>query len=812
MADNSLNSMAIQVELPDPQTMQKHLRAINPHPQYVLIDGLKDTTKIHVSIGDLNGVKVDEETVLANMVLAFNGAYWTPTDINTLISVYPATESYSGTVFLATSVDIANNVNGSLATTPRSVYLYCTSTFSPLHHTHSFTSNDITNKPFVTEITTNNYFKVDAIVTPAALVGYSAKIVHPHSISDINSLQITLDGKSNVDHTHSFSDIHEDVNQENETLEPRNLQTVLDTKADINHQHDTSSIVDYITGLYFLNMTDPTKLPFDNILDCPPGYMKFPINNTNNQGKLDYAIVEWGYINVGVSENSTNDSIESIYEALNAVQYPTMNVVLHVGFTMLNTEVADTNGNSKINGIDADIQLKSILRDNTETYVRGFQYYLQVMKDPAFGHFKFLWWMIGLDNKMQGSNAKYSLVLERGISKLAACDGTVVVDFVRPAGEELSTETVGLGLTIGSRSNDALSVPQLDTFTETKKVGNVSVPGSFVWLLQDIADTNTASRNGRVDWMRLGINRYSFNSTIAAQKGGNWVKPFADTDIGYTNYLEIPLNSAKYHQDKCYIAIPLSTTDSNIANKELIIEWGTTSETIDKKAFSQVLNSKVDTNEKMFNYDIKFIDFTGKAMRDKNNNFIDESNWEAQYVKKTDDGFLYYPQLLTSNAHNIKFSWTAFAIRDITTNGVTSVGTIESFENDDTKTLIRIPLTFSSIRQDLVIEFGTLNQNKAGTYSIYVDEKLPQILHTAMTFTNVTETMYYDVGTELYFGASNSASTTEETNAFSQAAVGENRTAIQYKYTILRSAGKPSTGTAKWMVIGLTEEVLLRGV
>ena len=130
MADNTLNDVALSVRLGDPHTMHRHLRAENPHPQYVLIDGLQNVTKTHVGLEDLNNVEIDPNSVLSNNVLAFNGSTWSPTDINILVQPVPASYSTFGTVRLATSTEIDIGDQGPYVPTAYSVKGYCTSTYS----------------------------------------------------------------------------------------------------------------------------------------------------------------------------------------------------------------------------------------------------------------------------------------------------------------------------------------------------------------------------------------------------------------------------------------------------------------------------------------------------------------------------------------------------------------------------------------------------------------------------------------------------------------------------------------------------------
>lgn len=59
---------------------------------------------------------------------------------------------------------------------------------------------------------------------------------HTHAISDVTSLQVTLDGKAATVHVHAIGDI-------------TGLQTALDGKAATSHTHTLSQITDY---------TDPT--------------------------------------------------------------------------------------------------------------------------------------------------------------------------------------------------------------------------------------------------------------------------------------------------------------------------------------------------------------------------------------------------------------------------------------------------------------------------------------------------------------------------------------------------------------------------
>lgn len=799
MEDTSLRNMVISVDPTDPQTMQKHLRAVNPHPQYVLVDDLKDTMKIHVGLQNLNNVEIDPNSVLMNHVLAFNGNAWSPTDINLLVQPIEASISNLGVVRLATNIDIANGANGSLATTPYSVKTYCVATFSPKDHTHSFV--DITNKPFETKITDLNSHKTDTIVTPIALADYSPKN-HTHPIADVETLQTKLDEKSNVGHTHVFSEVKEDPNPYDETDTARDLQTVLDTKSDVGHQHDMAAIIDYVPGIYaLLNGSAPlwninTGSLTEDPRDCPPGYIKIPVYNEKSTGKKDHIIVQWGY--------AICTSGESLFEVTN-IPYNNMSTILHTGFTVI------TRTDGDINEQDLGIQLRSILRDSNTGFVSGFQCYIQHFSSKFSETAKFLWYMIGLDNKAVYSNDKFTLVLETGVTRRVTYHTEDKVSFIKGPGSEKESKTAYIGLTMGSRSNKACSTAQLSYITETTS----TTTGEFAWFMQDQYAGNTANRNGHVDWMKLGFNRYTNDNTlpstslVTANKGGTWQGPANDNSVGLTNYLEIPLfnnvngvvsDKVDYHPDKQYMVVPLTNT-KNSQKVELVVEWGDTPTTTAQGTFTQVLNSKNDSAEDS-DYRILFVDITGRLSK-----FNDNANWLGQYVDETDTGFSYYSQATSSGAIGkaISYTWTSFAIR----KAAGSLPSVGDYTESTNGPLVSIPLRIESNgtvkSQNLIIQFGLTGSQKVqnGTdnlWSITVDRRLPQVLHVSLITVNADAAGKRDISCELYFGPD---------GIFSHPGMlSSTTTQINYSMYRLSDGNENSRNYAavSWMVVGLTEE------
>ncbi|MDU7925322.1 MAG: hypothetical protein E7J43_00270 [Finegoldia magna] len=94
---------------------------------------------------------------------------------------------------------------------------------------------------------------------------------HTHSISDISTLQSSIDGKASKTHTHSISDVN-------------NLQTALNGKASTSHTHSISDISNLQTTLN--NKASSSEL--SNLKSKVDNLSTDKISNKNGSGSLSF--------------------------------------------------------------------------------------------------------------------------------------------------------------------------------------------------------------------------------------------------------------------------------------------------------------------------------------------------------------------------------------------------------------------------------------------------------------------------------------------------------------------------------------------
>jgi hypothetical protein len=94
---------------------------------------------------------------------------------------------------------------------------------------------DVLNKPSTFTPSSHTHAISDVTSLQTSLDGKAATS-HSHAISDVTSLQTSLDGKAATSHTHAISDT-------------TGLQTALDGKAATSHTHTISQITDYVAGV-----------------------------------------------------------------------------------------------------------------------------------------------------------------------------------------------------------------------------------------------------------------------------------------------------------------------------------------------------------------------------------------------------------------------------------------------------------------------------------------------------------------------------------------------------------------------------------
>lgn len=123
MDDLTLTSMALNVSLPEPQTMQKHLASANPHPQYLMRTSLVEAFSNLIHLDDLGDVTIDSAAVLQNQVLTFTSGTWTPQNVSTLVSTPAGTYTTAGIVKFATSIDVSNDVSAAITPSVMKTYV-----------------------------------------------------------------------------------------------------------------------------------------------------------------------------------------------------------------------------------------------------------------------------------------------------------------------------------------------------------------------------------------------------------------------------------------------------------------------------------------------------------------------------------------------------------------------------------------------------------------------------------------------------------------------------------------------------------------
>lgn len=134
---------------------------------------------------------------------------------------------------------------------------------------------------------------------------------HTHTISDIVSLQIALDGKSDIDHTHNYDDLEDkpslfDGTWSNLTGKPTtfspsahtheisdidDLQDALDGKSDIGHSHDWGDITGkpstFPASTHSHDISDITNLQLALDGKAPTSHTHTISQVTNLQTELD---------------------------------------------------------------------------------------------------------------------------------------------------------------------------------------------------------------------------------------------------------------------------------------------------------------------------------------------------------------------------------------------------------------------------------------------------------------------------------------------------------------------------------------------
>ena len=114
------------------------------------------------------------------------------------------------------------------------------STFIPSTHTHAI--SDVTSlqtsldgkQAVVSGVSSTEIGYLDGVTSAIQTqIDGKAATSHSHAISDVTSLQTSLDGKAATSHTHAISDT-------------TGLQTALDGKAATSHTHTLSQITDYV--------------------------------------------------------------------------------------------------------------------------------------------------------------------------------------------------------------------------------------------------------------------------------------------------------------------------------------------------------------------------------------------------------------------------------------------------------------------------------------------------------------------------------------------------------------------------------------
>ena len=115
----STNLNASNLTIPPTTTMEAHIAANNPHPNYLLVSDLKSAVNTQITVSELKDVVVGS-SALQGTILQFKGAAYVPVTINEVLSGFElpiATEQSRGVIQLAVYNDITSK-NRVKAVTP----------------------------------------------------------------------------------------------------------------------------------------------------------------------------------------------------------------------------------------------------------------------------------------------------------------------------------------------------------------------------------------------------------------------------------------------------------------------------------------------------------------------------------------------------------------------------------------------------------------------------------------------------------------------------------------------------------------------
>ena len=106
----STNLNASNLTIPPTTTMEAHIAANNPHPNYLLVSDLKSAVNTQITVSELKDVVVGS-SALQGTILQFKGAAYVPVTINEALSGFElpiATEQSRGIIQLAVYNDITS--------------------------------------------------------------------------------------------------------------------------------------------------------------------------------------------------------------------------------------------------------------------------------------------------------------------------------------------------------------------------------------------------------------------------------------------------------------------------------------------------------------------------------------------------------------------------------------------------------------------------------------------------------------------------------------------------------------------------------
>lgn len=698
MADNTSNNLVLSVRLDDPQTMHRHLRIENPHPQYVLINGLQNVTRTHVGLEDLNNVEIDQNAVLSNNVLAFNGSTWSPIDINILVQPVQASYSSFGVVRLATSAEISAGDQGPYVPTAYSVKGYCTSTFSVLGHTHrisdissleselnnrsrvghvhDFNSNEIVNKPFVTKIADGNKESTTSIVTPKALEDYSI-----------------------AGHTHSTTEVYEIVERSDdpeEQVQPRNLQEVLDNKSDIDHTHYVEDVQGLPVTLEALKpilsywLQTGTSDEYGGVLYLPCSI----ISPASDNGRS--LVVQWGRLEPHVEGGPYTMSFHTVNG-----QLLQMSPVFYVGLTTQNKSDGVWNKDNMLQLVSVD--------------ANGFSWYCQSFSSNNYAVGGY-WLAIGLQTKSR------TLSLEWGTKAN-----------VKSSTEQTLTQNASLQFVNMSR-RDISYTYDCDFMLVNMLAASEN---SFKFFLNSF-DANSNTRN--CDWFTYGVYGGSASENTFNQNSVLWKLDSSTCNWGYGwDKFRISAGKSFVIQRGCFdVEEPKSTDGSDVITFDLplpVTGIYHISYTI-QNAKKQSPNSS--STEKNLSVDREV--YTKQYIM--NNSNIVQVKCRSMEYGTTD-----------TNAHSYRVYWSAYCYVDETNTSYINGSSIATSSSDTSFKIansveesigsgditIKIPITST---KNLVWRFGQMSVTKESTMpSVYDSSKLYYIICRDIAATFVTDNL-----------------------------------------------------------------------